>query len=1346
MNGDRTHLLIPIHVDALVLGENDRDSDSFLKNGTVSAAPDYSKLRDFYLLGPELRRPREILDPALGPGVHLHFRLPAAAAHGDLKKKPAFPRVPNRWLVQRYYTWGGALRTKTWLVYSDKEARDPEDVESAVTLLVSPAPPGTPGDLYCRPTGIARVIWDGDKTTADYDWSSDNKRGEVELTAVTGGDPGFSAHYPACRSILGLYDDLAGVPPDPKLKLSYLVTGWYSATEDDPWSNFVATLSTAQDADEKLKRVNQWMEERGYVGDFANKDLPAGILCHGSVNNVRRQANGSALASKPDPFGEFEKLKDYWIDLGNTSAEAFAARVARTRATQDPVDLNLLEDLVTALQIGLFSQGLDAAGIDAELHRQGFAAVAGGKAWIIQQAAAPALAEDVPPSPPPAALPPLPPELQEQLDVLNDLESICDRHERLFRDYRWELYALWQRWTDAASRNDLDLQTRLKPNLDKLEEFVKVYKGELEGARSKRDNAAKQLGLKLEELSNPPSRVVYSLAERPFEPFYAPKDPVLLLTGPAAQAKGTRLRPPAVAVRVTGEELRSFSYDLDQKLNQTFEATDAWLNAQGVSAEYLSALPPWCARLFREALLLDEMEPDPQDGSSRKYAKAKEKLAVRPDRPDPFSRFFWRHNPWIPLYLYWEVSWHSDEVSGEIAADELQKRWTLKNEGGESRPSRYRRNTELIPLDVLPHKQSQPLERNGLSLNGLPLFNLQYARAEAGTTLLKLMEQIDQCLGARRTVMISQALGGLHDALMMRRNGDQLPPFDYRRWDDDDGEHPLYLDPISHVLGSDFHPDSSPADTPPFCPLRTGLLQLKDLWIIDAFGQTTSVWPERLPSDPANSPSLCQSGRFEVGPAPSGYPPEIRLHPRFCRPMRLKFAGIPAEASPVVAGPICGWVVLNRFDQNLVLYTANGQPAGILQRRFAAVGRTQFYWVAVPGASGADAEVSGIQNSHFRDFANFVLSLDFAAGGRLAELINEAVEATERRVPEDNPMISVLIGRPLALVRAELSLETDGLPALDQNLSWTAKEEVGSPSLDEILKTSLRTATPPLPNRFMQTGGVERVRWPVRLGDRRSTNDGLVGFFKGEPPVQRNVSSLDSYPFYSSWGFDFGNVTYPGLRSVQDLALDCETRLQVTLLMDPQARVHVTSGVLPKAALELSTSQLKGAKQIREVFFQAAPVLGTPTTPYVPKPSDDYGQWSWAYRPNVTGWAEDPNMVAAAELAGPAVGWPTLTEGWLKLRIEPVLIRSLWMKAPAQKPQKGTNVTLAWSLHGADSVAVFRLRPDGREEANPENKCNVAPLIEECTTLVNENTTFRIRASNQAGYEEYRDIAIEIEE
>jgi len=277
----------------------------------------------------------------------------------------------------------------------------------------------------------------------------------------------------------------------------------------------------------------------------------------------------------------------------------------------------------------------------------------------------------------------------------------------------------------------------------------------------------------------------------------------------------------------------------------------------------------------------------------------------------------------------------------------------------------------------------------------------------------------------------------------------------------------------------------------------------------------------------------------------------------------------------------------------------------------------------------------------------------------------------------------------------------------------------------------------------MRTGNVEQVRWPVRLGDRRSPDDGLVGFFRGEPVSDSLRPAQPARPFYASWGFDFGNVAYPNLRPDQDLEMACGDRLQVTLLMDPSARVHVTSGVLPRLSLELPAAQLIGAKQVREVFFQTAPVLGTPTTPQVPKPSDDYGQWSWAYRPDVTGWAEDPNMVAAADLAGPTNNWPTLTEGWLKLKIEPVLIRSLWMKAPVQKPSKYSNVTIAWSLHGADAVELFRMRGDGREQSLRE--WHEPPLGSEWTCQVDADTTFEVRASNRAGYGDSKQITIQIE-
>ena len=60
MNGDRTHLLIPIHVDALVVGKSN-SATSPLNPFTVSAAPNYSLLKNRYQsqIGADLRKPKE---------------------------------------------------------------------------------------------------------------------------------------------------------------------------------------------------------------------------------------------------------------------------------------------------------------------------------------------------------------------------------------------------------------------------------------------------------------------------------------------------------------------------------------------------------------------------------------------------------------------------------------------------------------------------------------------------------------------------------------------------------------------------------------------------------------------------------------------------------------------------------------------------------------------------------------------------------------------------------------------------------------------------------------------------------------------------------------------------------------------------------------------------------------------------------------------------------------------------------------------------------------------------------------------------------------------------------------
>src|SRR5947207_7369372 len=51
-------------------------------------------------------------------------------------------------------------------------------------------------------------------------------------------------------------------------------------------------------------------------------------------------------------------------------------------------------------------------------------------------------------------------------------------------------------------------------------------------------------------------------------------------------------------------------------------------------------------------------------------------------------------------------------------------------------------------------------------------------------------------------------------------------------------------------------------------------------------------------------------------------------------------------------------------------------------------------------------------------------------------------------------------------------------------------------------------------------------------------------------------------------------------------------------------------------------------------FFQVAPLVSPGGTVSMPKPSDDYGKWSWAYRPQVTKWIEVETLTATADQAG----------------------------------------------------------------------------------------------------------------
>jgi hypothetical protein len=349
-----------------------------------------------------------------------------------------------------------------------------------------------------------------------------------------------------------------------------------------------------------------------------------------------------------------------------------------------------------------------------------------------------------------------------------------------------------------------------------------------------------------------------------------------------------------------------------------------------------------------------------------------------------------------------------------------------------------------------------------------------------------------------------------------------------------------------------------------------------------------------------------------------------------------------------------------------------------------------------------------IENPHLRYFRDWVLGLIPGDGATFSACIDHVMASADERVPEADPGVAVLVGHPLALVRASLQFETAGLPAHRPELR---SGDGGGAAVDALLDTL----------------GFKQLKWPLRLGDLHARNDGLVGVFRCAPAALGGGVST-SGAFYPAWGEDKFDVVRDTVRifAIQDFNIDCVQPLQVTMLMDPQARVHAITGALPRAYLELPSEDATGARRAREVFFQTAPVLGLSPIPEMPRPSDDYGEWSWAYRPDVTHWKLDPAIVEATDRAAFSDTWPAIAEGWLKLAIAPVKVLSFWVREGAEAVARGARIHLAWSLQGAESLKLEQIQEDVRTVLIAQ--WDAQPFPREYGVTVQAETTYRLTA------------------
>ncbi|MDQ2835051.1 MAG: hypothetical protein M3Y50_15180 [Acidobacteriota bacterium] len=1019
------HLVVPVHVLALCV------------NGTGVQPTIYGPSADFSGFPFQKQGSPPAFLPYLAsgiqafsevkysqPGVHLHWSLPDALMRGQHQPDQGgivFPAVPNRWCVTRVCTGAdGSVQTRRWLVNSDALSTD-APTDGSPTM-----PCHDPVQCFLY---IGQVL--------DYDAPPSSSSGIVpfpgRFTTVGHGDVAFAAYYPNCRNVFGLFDDLgashleAGAPPSP-WELTYSVMGWYSDPSQDPLAG-----SPMDGASNDYK----WAFAGG---------VPEATICSGSVRGVSW-----------DPaeiyFPETASVCD--VALGNTHAEALSVLVAGQPVLKDDPDAEyLLNAVQQGLLTGKFQGSREFASFDLALHTKQFNRSAGGNVWSVRSAADGDVRQGETDSTDTGAV--LPDPLAAALAKLNKTQEAYDRQQfacdsfqrQVFNDWYRDVVAFFSTAT-APPVSIAAMQTLITAELDQYA-AMQTAKGALTIVRGKHadtcsaatpgPDAANDVATAFQELLKLLPSGKYLVQCTPGPPFWSPADPVVLLrgedVGPSLRLDGPADAPP------NGYLPCRLSTEINDGLNYGQLTLPAGDITGGVNFTKLgNGLAEDAAALLAEAVLLDGRFTGELAAALCKLDSKLVEAQVQKDLDDlhlamtteqstsvgianangtlayASARTQWTHTPWNPVYLQWTLEYNP--LAG--VPDGVQP-YTFSSD---LITAHHSLNADAVELEML---DSVPPVLGSVAFQGFTTLT-RSATAELSQELSILAPSVldPELEDIRKHLplapMLSQAMSGVHNAMLQQfltRQVDVFQPYT-----------PLVSDPrLPPTIGNfnDAAPMSGSSDLVSsdhpwfFAPVRSGTLTLGSLTLVDSFGQCRTVQP--------SSAHYAHALYTDTG--------RLVLPPRVTQPSRLLFRWLDASTGEVQAGarpassPICGWVIVNRVDNSLMLFDADGVALGELA---LIAGETSVVWRDAPGGFPENLETLP-SNATLEAFRQGVLQGGAEYAREMMAALLEAGSSILPAEPPPDPRVALLMSRPLVLTRAVLELEARGIPNPDQG--WQA--------------------------------------------------------------------------------------------------------------------------------------------------------------------------------------------------------------------------------------------------------------------------------------------------------------------
>ncbi|MGE0680280.1 MAG: hypothetical protein AB7P69_05145 [Candidatus Binatia bacterium] len=1223
-------------------------------------------------------------------------------------------------------------------------------------------------------------------------WYSDPSKDPLQqsLTDKTAGD--LFAKFARLEEFLGktqwIYqgfdEDLKKVKKTTELEVDRkeaegMVTKLQDAQQKDATIDNNSVIAELQKKDAALQKELQNCSAANV--DLENT-LPTHILCHGIITGIQWKKNPDSGVPRGKPFD---------LSIGDTAVESLSTLFEKALSGG-------LRKLLAVFQYDLLSDlekpGGDAL-VDYKVHERSYGRLARGIRWDLLQETRPTFGG----SPEDRNLPmedrapPIPGDIRTLLEQLNMRQRRINRLKRERDSLRSELYAAWYKKVLNTKEKKVS-EGSLDQRLTKLQEEITELTVAITELEEEKEQHPK--GTEWEEIQRQLNVFLPGWKLQQFdEPeFWRPNDPMVLMAGEAFQRShrhgedGRYRSDGRLLCRLSGQEITGIKIKIPYaKEQKDVEFGSADVDKWGAPFASLGnrRVPTEVTNLFREALLLtldakrahdivaaayEKNEPGSSTGRAGEIENQSRELidlylkkvwqdACDPDVenfklrypetdkvehttweligtfpspispspifPSPIVMNGWKKNPWLPLFLQWQVSWepaYPDTLRAlgnwELTGQGTAFAWTGEN-GVKQGEVTYSGATLLTPSATL--QFSDRLRQYNLTHDNDKLRTVQTAVSSMN--------------------VLCQSLGGLTDQFLMRKGLLELQPLEPGSGNEGPQFSPIY-DVVKDVDWL------SPLMDGRFLPVRAGHLTLEKLWIIDAFGQLLKLEEE----DPSKGLQPVLPERL-TGPDGS-----VRLEPRLAQPARLTIDWPPAGLSGAVGetdrqpqeeqecNPICGWIVPNFLDEGLMIYDAKGYALGSLQRVLRKSWREgvgglhpeleSFHWVDIPGSEdfffGSPPQtiidpLGEKANPHLRAFVKGLLSLTEGRGQAFSDLLdkmNEAFSAAGGAGSNHNPNLALLIGKPLALVRASLRLEVDGRIACAQGWDVVPGEK---------------------------TSGIEQLKVPVRLGDRRKWqdvwlgDDGLVGFFLNQdytrfyPAFGLRGRTDDPYNKYS-WAAD---PSVPTDRSYfENLPkISIGEPLDLTLLMDPSRGICVTSGILPRTIFHLPYGDMLETLENKQVIFFTGPVVSPASEKEIrmPQPADIYGQWAWTHHPEVKVWGEESIVDVQKEQGRFSETSLQIAEGWLKLITAPLAVRVFTVKGKNPEPEhdgeparperfvvttREKTIILTWAVSGAEKVEL-------KKEKSSLFESHRHPLPTQYAVQVDRSTTFTLVATGR---------------